>query len=1024
MTLPAHMPRRLPKKRKQPAAETPDEVIRQTGDQGSLALSEDNRQPSDSSSTPDETTGGTMPEGSSAPGGDEMHSDDGSLALSEDMGGPEDSSAPGGDNCEHLVEGSLAPSEDMGAMIDTSGDSSAPGGDKNCEHDGSSAPAETWGGSLGSSAPGGDIHKHSTEDSSAPGGDGGEYSAPDGSSAPSGDDIGRAAGSSAPSGDKPEIMPRGSSAFEAETDTARLDRSSAAAETMETSSAAAETKGGSDVVIERGQRLRHISPREAVLRRHQEERAAQRQQPPEEPVNTNWGDVPQESADDELREHMTIGDLEPEAGETLPDTAGRAPPRTLTDICATYPIGNGLHYMSIERKKPDMFGGVPCSGWMGDVFHAMSSSEFRQTFGGGLYEVVICGPDPRGRQDPISGKPIIKSLTKPIPIRVPGHPTAETLGGIAEGGTSRSRGMFPSPFGHRGTTPVTTAEASMHSDAVRAMSDIAREERKRNDLLMGRQTGGVEPAVAAVRDTAREATQAVREASSETHKLLQTQLEAERKRGEELASRHERELAEMRRQLEQLKEKPTEAGEAWKALSQMTQAIAPGKNAGDELARVHEAHRHELTRIEETHRREIESLRAGFDDRVKILQAQLDTERQRAKDDVKEATDRFERKERETLASHEARIRETRERYETREKDAETRHRADLDRVKAEHERELRDVNGRNELVRTTEKQAAEGRIAQYKDRIELLKEEVDKAKDEASKKGDFIEQYVEFEKKAGVFGFAKADAAAPQSWQDRLADAFGKALQNADKITGNIASAVRDKRDTTAMQVAQAQHAAAMAGQRQVQGLPPGQPPAQQRTIRGPGGTPVRPTRTVWATGGDTTPPAPGVVGTPVTPGSVPPAQPVVIAQPAVEPVVAPQAAPAPPAAPVTALPVQPQPQPQPQPRPPQAAAQGGNGFAIDPSLMEQFRIWAEGEIENKSDPVAFGREFVERLGVAEAAPILLNLKIDALFEALAATAEMHGSPILRRDGQAFMRKAWAEGRRLCEEALGGQPS
>ena len=157
---------------------------------------------------------------------------------------------------------------------------------------------------------------------------------------------------------------------------------------------------------------------------------------------------------------------------------------------------------------------------------------------------------------------------------------------------------------------------------------------------------------------------------------------------------------------------------------------------------------------------------------------------------------------------------------------------------------------------------------------------------------------------------------------------------------------------------------------------------------------------------------PPPGAQGTPVQQPDSGPPSPVTVSQPVMAPSA--QAAVPPP-------PPQPQHTAPPQAVPPVPAAQAAQPAqgGIDPALLEQFRLWAESEINNKRDPVEFGKAFVERVGVQQAAHIVFNLKVDALFEALSATPEMLASAILRRDGQQFMRRAWAEADATCRKAL-----
>lgn len=756
-----------------------------------------------------------------------------------------------------------------------------------------------------------------------------------------------------------------------------------------------------EVVELRGQRLRRISPRQ--MRLEQRRKHPPVLDVPEPPVNTAHGDEPaEEELDENRREGISIGEIVPEDGEQFPDTAGRGPPRTLTDICAAYPIGNGLHYIRVERTRPEMYLQTPCAGVLGEITRPMTEAEFRVFFGGNRYELVVYGPDPRGKCDPTTGQPIIKALTKPIHIRVPGNPSPETLTGFDP--TSKRSPMFPSSF-ERGQRLPTSADASIHRDSLSMATNLIREERAekaalRAELNQG-STGQLKPVIDAMKETAHHGTETLREELRHARELHAKELD-----------RRDAELVQMRREIERMRDKPTEAQGAWQALSSVAQSLAPGRSSGEELQRIHDSHNNELRRLEDQHRRELADARASFDDRLKVLQDQLDKERTRVRDEVRDVTDRLERREKDAREVYEQRMKDQRESLEARQRDAEERHRGELDRMRAEHERELRSLAQQHELVRTTEKQSQEGRMAQLKDRIDILKEEVERWKNEAAKNGDWAEQMAEFEKKAEAAGYQKVDANAPQTWQDRIADAFGQALRNADKIAASVGTAIRDRKDANIAQAQMMQHQQAQQARQpfpgQQQALPPGPQqqaaPPQQRVIRGPGGRPVQTTRTIWSSEDMPMPPPAGAQGTPVVhPDSIQP--------PAVTVTQAVQEPPPPPVAP-QAPPHSPPPQAAPEPQ--------GQPLAIDAEALEQFRLWAESEINAKSDPNDFGRAFVERVGVHQAHQVITHLKIEKLFEALSSTPQTLNSPILRRDGQQFMRRAWAEAGRLCRQALG----
>jgi hypothetical protein len=743
-----------------------------------------------------------------------------------------------------------------------------------------------------------------------------------------------------------------------------------------------------DVVEQDGQKLRRISPRQMKIRERQERKKAAEPPPapPETPIHTAYSPEPDEEDEPELRESMSFGEIEPAEGEEFPDTAGRGPPRNLTDICATYPLGNGLHYIRVERQKPQMYLGVPCAGFLGEIRRPTTEREFQGRYGGGTYKLIVYGPDPRGRHDPVTTQPIIKALTKEIPFIVPGLPARATIGGMAEGRSDMQ--MYDRG---RGSLPATSAEAAIHRDALHVTHEMLKEERNERRTIEAearRAPAVAEPIVGAIR-----------EAAKETSDILRDQLADERRRADDAIRKRDDELRALRQEIDKLMRRPTEASEAWSALSQVAGALAPGRSSSEELTRIHDAHRHEILRLEDQHKRELDEHRRSAEDRIRILQDAMEKDRERGRVELKEEKERAERRERDLKDQFDQRMRDKEAELERRLKDMEERNRHETERLRQDHDRELKSIERQNELIRTTEKQSLEGQVRSLKDRIELLKEEVDKAREESESKGDFVENLVKFEKQAEALGFSKRDADEPRTWQERIADAVGKALQNADKIVAGVADVAKSRAQQA--QGAQAPQLPAPQRQPPQQQMPPG------RVIRGPGGQPQPARRTPWSTEDISMGTRQPGRQTSVQAGAhaipEPPPQPPRPAQP-----------PPPPAAVQATAPTE---QPPPPTQPGQPVVQQ---VAVDPVMLEQFRLWAETEIDAKADPAQFAVEFVTRIGSAAAHQVLSVVKIEQLFDALSQTKETLSSPILRRDGQKFMRTAWTEAKRISAAELG----
>lgn len=703
---------------------------------------------------------------------------------------------------------------------------------------------------------------------------------------------------------------------------------------------------------------------------------------------------PHPEEDPERRDGMTIGAILPEDGTEFPDTAGRGPPATLTDACALYPLGQGTHFIRLERLKPVMHQNIPTAGYLGDIRHPMSEREFQRRYGGGVYKLIVYGPDPRGREDPVTGAVIIKALTRPFSITVPGYPNPHSL----LGGEEERERMFggPSAWDRRpGGIPPTSAEASMHRDALQVTERVATEERREKREAQQKLEAARESGTAAV-------VSAVRETAKDSQETMREQLRLERERADRERESREAEIKELRREVLALRDKPSETSGAWDAMSKMAGVLAPGSRSTEELSRIHESHRAEINRLNDTHRVALEELRRTYDDRVKAVGEQLESERRRARDEMKDLTDRFERRERDQRDLFEQRMKDKEASFDRQLTDLRESHRNEVARVEKENERRVHDAERSHDLVKATEKQALELQIVQLKERIALLKDEVGKARADADKKGNLGEQIAEVTQMAEVLGLKKTEEEGPKDWKMMVAEGVMKALQNVDKVVDAYARNRQTKLQETALQV----HVQQAQQQAQQQRAAAGPPEPPRRELRGPGGQPLRAQR-VWGTEGLEMAPNTRATNT-------------VTSTPPLGPDVRPSAADAPPAAAAAPAPAPvqaPAPAAPPAPAPVQAPAQ-----PLPTDILETFRIWAEGEIEQGSDPLEFGRNVVRRAGPARALAVLEGAKLDDLMAALASSPETAGSPILTRAGQAFMRTAWEEAKEFARAEIARQ--
>lgn len=116
----------------------------------------------------------------------------------------------------------------------------------------------------------------------------------------------------------------------------------------------------------------------------------------------------------------------PTNGETAPNYASRKP-RTLLDIMAFYPIGDGQFSVSVERKSPVMFNQQRIGGMQRRIWSPMKEDVFASVYGGGEYELRVYGPLRPGQVDlDDAGNPKEKPYTDAIKHSVPGPPNPDS----------------------------------------------------------------------------------------------------------------------------------------------------------------------------------------------------------------------------------------------------------------------------------------------------------------------------------------------------------------------------------------------------------------------------------------------------------------------------------------------------------------------------------------------------------------------------------------------------------------------
>lgn len=758
-------------------------------------------------------------------------------------------------------------------------------------------------------------------------------------------------------------------------------------------------------------------PEEAFLSMDVEDRVVARNEstsPPEDLDEVEDDEVPvydsaptADPVEPARRDGVTIGPIkETEVPPTVEDLVGDTPPRNFTDLYARWPMfgeqGGEEYHLRVERVLPKKFHGIDCEGFLANVRRKVSEAQFHRWFGGRLYNVTLYGPDPRGRRDP-NGDIVIKRLTEPFEVRVPGRPPNLAVLPKSEPETpqmTQSENPYASVPTADSGIPKTPAEAQALKHTYEFAGGVMRTQIEENERLRQEAAKGgqaTQHMFGLFQQQSDKAVTAVQQEASRREQLLQEQIAAERQRQEALRL----ELEQIRQQTESIKQDASSSAMDMMRLrdkdsQQVYQTLQAQHDAL--IRQLNDRHTDDLRRADERHKDTEEHWR-----RI------LDQERQAAREREQSLKDEMDRVRRDAREDADRRLADAKESYEARLRDQE----------KA-HEREVRSMKENGDVKLTTKDSAAQFEITRLRERIEELQRDLDVAREEARQAGDPVEVLEKAKAQMEALGYQEKDADAPKSALERLAQTFGTGLQqamaNADKWMPQAAAAAQSLRGVPP----------AMPGQMPPPALPPGampSSPAQQRAAV-PQQRPqrripqVRPRRAAqFASDGA---PVETQVITPDIPMGVQPKsqeqpqEPGEVEAPAnaaapLEPQHMPQPPQDPqqvPAAPAHAMPPEQQQAQQGQPMiqlPPNPFSQV---FPEEAVIM--FLQRCEQSIEMSTAPADFATLFQAQYP-AESRQLVDTFKVEQVYEYLEQIPAASTSPILRRDGRKWMSKLWA---------------
>jgi hypothetical protein len=779
--------------------------------------------------------------------------------------------------------------------------------------------------------------------------------------------------------------------------------------------------------------------------------------------------VPPVETDPNKREQPTMGPVNFTPAVDVPDLADpKAKPRSLEDLMAVFPVGDGQYTIRVNRRGPKSWGGYQCAGVQRPIRRSMDMGQFIREYGGGEYGLTVYGPPARGGvADPETGRIRPKALTGEVTFTVPytppfgGPPNPEASVDFDEDAEQEAEEWMqeePMRYGPAfrpvQSRPTTPADAKIHEAELQAQErEREREEQRRReseqrmatlpsqiapllDTVQQSNTRMVELMAERNREDAARAREEYEEERARRMRLEEEQRRRDREEREAERQRREEEQAKLEREREELKNKPSAAEDLARATSGMMapvlQALTARNNDGSkgeadalrvQIAQMNDANKAELARIHEAHQNEMRREREAHEAALKREQDRAQDISDRAERRANEAEERAERRIREVQERTERDVKAAKEDGDKRVAEAERIWKDRLEDERRNHERELRSIQSNSDTRLATEKSIADNARTMLQGEVERERAEKARYQQEALEKGDVVAQVQKVTAVAESLGFTKADGAVEGGdWKSQLLGIGVNLAQNLPEVIANAGNAVAQAKAPHVQVVQQP-------GPMYPPALPPGSqshaPPLAAAPPMYPGGFATE--DGVDYDGLPDTRDAvyPGPAGT--RPGMVPPPPPEAVAGP---PTVPPPMPPQPvsaqvPPQPVAPMPPQAPPQPAPQPAhsgpqlpapavprppataptPPAAPAATAGAPEIPDAQILALRPVFEEALQQQVPPEQFAAELVEEHGVELVGQIAAVLSPQRITAALVKSPDGARSPLVRRAGQQYLK-------------------
>jgi hypothetical protein len=631
----------------------------------------------------------------------------------------------------------------------------------------------------------------------------------------------------------------------------------------------------------------------------------------------------------------------------------------------------------------------------------MTREEFAAEYGGGVYSLILYGPPKRGQMiDPNTGRARVKALTAPITVTVPIGTYPPNLQAAIldddhyedEDSSMRYGPGFNAPRPGNGR-PSTVADARMFEAQLSFEERMQqRNEERERDLRQQAASvpGSLTPMVEMLQRSNEQHQEALQREFAERDRVMREQLErerVERLRAEQRAEQHAKTEA----------ARPSETTALGEALANILGVMKGDNNSGQEIAKLTDAaakdreslnkqHQAEVTRVTETYERRAKDAEERADRRVKEAE-------ERAEARIKEGTERSDR-----------RVQEAKDDAKRQIEDVRTHMSARLQDEQRNHDRDLAAKNDSWQSRLETQKAMYENRITTLGEEITRLRAEAERFRKEAEENKDLPTQIQKFNSVAEVMGFRKDEGGGgddePKDWKSMLGRIGLDLVQQLPQLMESASSTVQRLRapqsqeQMAAVQAAQYNHM--MMEANQPRALAPSNGAGMFEPSPLAFGTEDGPEYQGVDEHLEPRYPSQGAPPAPMQPASQPQQQRM---QPAPRRSMQSVAHPPPPPAPAA---------PVPRAVPSPAPADAAGGMVISDDQILQFTPVLQGALEQGASPEEFAVQFVESVGPVLARQIAATITPQRIATAVQRQPGGSQSPLVRREGQKFLRELW----------------